>query len=912
MVKMRGVIALGLLTVSLVGWAKTPSLPAGVTQVTTVEGVTEYRLKNGLQVILAPDSSKPTTTVNITYRVGSRMENYGETGMAHLLEHLMFKGTPKHPTIAADLSHRGMRPNGTTWFDRTNYFETFSASEDNLSWALAMEADRMVNSFIARKDLDSEMTVVRNEMEKDENDASGILMDKLMATAYQWHNYGKSTIGARTDVENVSIPHLQAFYHKYYQPDNATLVVAGSFDPSKTIALINKDFGSIPKPKRVIEPTYTLDPVQDGEREVTLRRVGDVKYLEAVYHSVAAAHPDNAAFKILAYIMGDTPSGRLHKALVEKGLATAVSAESFNLDEPGVIYFEADLSKEQSLDKAKAAFIDTIENIHEHPITDQEVERAKANLLNDITQTFNDPESFGISLSTAIANGDWRLFFLNRDRIQKITTQDVERVAETWFKSSNRTLGEFIPTAKPDRVPYATRVDAKEQLKGYTGNKLVSQAEAFDVSPLNIQKRTEWGTLASGVRYALLPKKTRGSTVFAQLNLHFGDANNLKDKSEVAKMVAGLLDRGTDKLTRQQISDRFTELKAQVSITGGPTGVSVSVLTDRQHLADTLSLVTDLLRHSSFPESEFKQLQRAAIATIEQERTDPQAIAGNALSRHFNHYPKGDVRYVSTFDEVETDVKAITLEQIKQFYHDFYGANRGEFAVVGDFDPQQIKSVLNKGLDQWSSAAHYELVLNEYQTPTALHEVINTPDKANAVFIMKLSLPIMEDDPSAPALKVANTIFGGGFLSSRLATRIRQKEGISYGVGSFLRLNDKTKNSTLGAYAIYAPQNLSRLEQAFKEETDKALKDGFSETEVKEAKQSLRQSAALGRAQDDALAGLLTKLLFDNHDMTYVEKMDNDLQQVSVAEANQAFKKWVTPASFAEVMAGDFNKHPAK
>ncbi|KXW56120.1 insulinase family protein [Ferrovum sp. PN-J185] len=912
MVKMRGVIALGLLTVSLVGWAKTPSLPAGVTQVTTVEGVTEYRLKNGLQVILAPDSSKPTTTVNITYRVGSRMENYGETGMAHLLEHLMFKGTPKHPTIAADLSHRGMRPNGTTWFDRTNYFETFSASEDNLSWALAMEADRMVNSFIARKDLDSEMTVVRNEMEKDENDASGILMDKLMATAYQWHNYGKSTIGARTDVENVSIPHLQAFYHKYYQPDNATLVVAGSFDPSKTLALINKDFGSIPKPKRVIEPTYTLDPVQDGEREVTLRRVGDVKYVEAVYHSVAAAHPDNAAFKILAYIMGDTPSGRLHKALVEKGLATAVSAESFNLDEPGVIYFEADLSKEQSLDKAKAAFIDTIENIHEHPITDQEVERAKANLLNDITQTFNDPESFGISLSTAIANGDWRLFFLNRDRIQKITTQDVERVAETWFKSSNRTLGEFIPTAKPDRVPYATRVDAKEQLKGYTGNKIVSQAEAFDVSPLNIQKRTEWGTLASGVRYALLPKKTRGSTVFAQLNLHFGDANNLKDKSEVAKMVAGLLDRGTDKLTRQQISDRFTELKAQVSITGGPTGVSVSVLTDRQHLADTLSLVTDLLRHSSFPESEFKQLQRAAIATIEQERTDPQAIAGNALSRHFNHYPKGDVRYVSTFDEVETDVKAITLEQIKQFYHDFYGANRGEFAVVGDFDPQQIKSVLNKGLDQWSSAAHYELVLNEYQTPTALHEVINTPDKANAVFIMKLSLPIMEDDPSAPALKVANTIFGGGFLSSRLATRIRQKEGISYGVGSFLRLNDKTKNSTLGAYAIYAPQNLSRLEQAFKEETDKALKDGFSETEVKEAKQSLRQSAALGRAQDDALAGLLTKLLFDNHDMTYVEKMDNDLQQVSVAEANQAFKKWVTPASFAEVMAGDFNKHPAK
>ncbi|OYV79212.1 MAG: peptidase M16 [Ferrovum sp. 37-45-19] len=900
------------MTLSLAGWAKSPALPAGVTQVTSVEGVTEYHLKNGLQVILAPDSSKPTTTVNITYRVGSRMENYGETGMAHLLEHLMFKGTPKHPTIAADLSHRGMRPNGTTWFDRTNYFETFTASESNLSWALAMEADRMVHSFIARKDLDSEMTVVRNEMEKDENDASSVLMDKLMATAYQWHNYGKSTIGARTDVENVSIPHLQAFYRKYYQPDNATLVVAGSFDPDKTLALISKDFGVIPKPKRVIEPTYTLDPIQDGERSVTLRRVGDVKYIEAVYHSVAAAHPDNAAFRVLSYIMGDTPSGRLHKALVEKELATAVSAESFNLDEPGVIYFEADLSKEQSLDKAAPVFMKTIEGVHDEPITEQEVSRAKANLLNDITQTFNDPESFGISLSTAIANGDWRLFFLNRDRIQKVSVQDVQRVAETWLKSSNRTMGEFIPTAKPDRVPFAARVDAKEQLKDFTGKQQIDHAEAFDVSPMNIQQRTQWGRLPSGIRYALLPKKTRGATVFAQLNLHFGNAENLIDQSSVANMVAGLLDRGTDKMTRQQISDRFTQLKAQVSFSGGPTGVSVSMLTDRDHLSDTLALVTEILRHPSFPESEFKQLQAAAIASIEQERTDPQAIAGNALSRHFNHYPKGDVRYSPTFDESEENIKAVTLDKIQKFYHDFYGANHGEVAVVGDFDPVKIKAVLNQGLDQWVSQSSYEVVLNTYVAPVAFKDVLNTPDKANAIFIMKLPLPIMEDDPTAPALKVANTIFGGGFLSSRLATRIRQKEGISYGVGSFLRLNNLTKNSTLGAYAIYAPQNLARLENAFQEETDKALKDGFSETEIKEAKQSLLQSAALGRAQDDGLAELLTKLLFDNHDMTYVDKLEKETQQVSVNDVNAAFRKWVTPASFAEVMAGDFNKHPAK
>ena len=190
------------------------------TMVTTVEGITEYRLANGLRVLLAPDSSKPTTTVNITYLVVNRHENYGETGMAHLLEHLVFKGTPTQGNIMTELGKRGMDFNGTTFTDRTNYFETFPASDENLQWVLTMEADRMVNSFIARADLEKEFSVVRNEMERGENNPHMVLYTRLIATSFDWHNYGKSTIGARTDVENVKIENLQAFYRKYYQPDN--------------------------------------------------------------------------------------------------------------------------------------------------------------------------------------------------------------------------------------------------------------------------------------------------------------------------------------------------------------------------------------------------------------------------------------------------------------------------------------------------------------------------------------------------------------------------------------------------------------------------------------------------------------------------------------------------------------------
>src|SRR6266481_70312 len=289
-----------------------------IEKTTSVEGITEYRLQsNGLRILFFPDLSKPTITVNMTYLVGSRLENYGETGMAHLLEHLLFKGSTKHPNVPKELQDHGSRPNGTTWFDRTNYFETFQASDANLEWALDLESDRMVNSFVAKKDLDSEMTVVRNEYERGENSPMDVLEERVMSTAFLWHNYGKSTIGARSDIENVPIERLQAFYRNYYQPDNATLSVAGKFDEAKTPGLITKYFGPTPKPQRVLQSNYTIEPTQDGERSVTLRRVGEVQGVVAAYHIPPGSHPDFAALDIAAEILGDSPSGRLYKSLVD-------------------------------------------------------------------------------------------------------------------------------------------------------------------------------------------------------------------------------------------------------------------------------------------------------------------------------------------------------------------------------------------------------------------------------------------------------------------------------------------------------------------------------------------------------------------------------------------------------------------
>ncbi len=764
----------------------------------------------------------------------------------------------------------------------------------------------MVNSFIARRDLDSEMTVVRNEMESGENDPGEVLMDKVMAAAFQWHNYGKSTIGARTDVENVNIAHLQAFYHKYYQPDNATLVVAGLFDALTTLTLINDTFGRIPKPARQLEPTWTLDPVQDGERQVTLRRVGDIQNLEVAYHAVAAASPDSAAFEVLAQVMGDTPSGRLHKALVEKGLATSTSADYFNLDEPGVILFQAEVPKNQDLDTTRKALLQTLEDLKQQPFTEEETNRARANLLNGIEVTFNDPERFGIALSTAIANGDWRLFFLNRDRLSAVKTTDVQRIAQTWLIASNRTLGEFIPTPNPVRAPTPEKVDAASQLKGYENTTEIAQGERFDVSPSNIQKRTHWYLYPNGVRMALLSKQTRGGVVHAQINLHFGDAQSLLGKEQIGAFTGALLNKGAGALDRQSIGDLFTALKAQVAIGGSATGATVSIQTVRENLPATLTAVTQILRHPNFPESELKESRAGALAEIDESRSDPQALASNAVHRAFNQQPRGDIRYTSTFDETVQDMNAVTLDQIRAFYQAFYGADHGEVSIVGDFDEKSAMKAVQDGLEGWHSAMPYALVVDEYRVVPGSRLEIQTPDKANAVFFMRQPVPLKDDDTEAPALTLGNFILGEGFLNSRLATRIRQQEGFSYGVGTFLRLNDKVANSAFGAYAIYAPQNRDKLEKAFTEVIDQVLKTGLTGEEIKAAKTALMQSRQLGRAQDGTLAGLLNKLMFDHRDFKFVQDQDEHLQALDLDTVNQALRHYVDPSHFVEVVAGDF------
>jgi zinc protease len=884
-------------------------LPPGMERITSVEGITEYSLPNGLRVLLFPDPSRPIITVNITYKVGSRHEDYGETGMAHLLEHLVFKGTPKHPNIPQELTEHGARANGTTWFDRTNYYETFAATEENLRWALDLEADRMINSHISRADLEKEFSVVRNEFERGENSPGGVLYKRMLPAVFQWHNYGHSTIGERSDIEGAPIERLQAYYRKYYQPDNAVLVVAGRIDESKTLALVQEFFGPIPKPTRKLLPTYTEEPTQDGERQITLRRTGDVQLVSCVFRTVPGSHADDAALSVLATMLSDAPSGRLYKALVDTKKAASVSGSASGFAEAGMLTFGAEVRQESSLEDAKNTLLAVIDDLKKNPPTEEEVSRAQTRLLKNFEMSLKRSDQIGLRLSESIAMGDWRLAFLDRDRLEKVTSADITRVIAAYLKPANRTIGLFIPEEKPDRASNPAPPDLVALLKDYKGKPPIAQGEDFEATPENIEKRTTRGAFDNGLKYALLPKQTRGDSVNATLTLRFGTLESLQGKAVIADLTGAMLDKGTRSKTRQQIKDTLDRLKARVGVSGGATSASASIETDREHLPEVLKLVREILREPSFPADEFEKLKQEWLASLEQQKTDPQALASNLFSRVSRPFYSGsDPRYTRTFAEEAAAIEAATLEDVKQFYRDFYGASHATAAIVGDFDPKAGTDALREAFADWKNPTSYTRIGEDYREVTAREETIQTPDKANAVYLAGFGFPMRDDDPDYPAIAIGGHMIGGGFLNSRLATRIRQKEGLSYGVGGGFNASSLDKYATFYAQMIYAPSNVQKLAVAFREEIERAANQGFPSTELEAAKTGWLKSRQVSRSTDSALAGLLSNYLYLGRDLTFDAQREAAVRTLTPAQVDAAIKKYLNYARMILVKAGDFTK----
>ena len=415
-------------------------------------GIEEYTLqKNDLTVLILEDHSVPVATFMVTYHVGSRNEAIGYTGSTHLLEHLMFKGSrnfnkEKGTAIWTELQNIGAQINATTWNDRTNYFEVVPS--EHIEKAIAIEADRMRFAFLRDEDRQPEMTVVRNEYERGENSPFDVLDKNIWATAYLAHPYHHSTIGWRSDIENISTERLQEFYHTYYWPNNATATIIGDFNKAEALALIKNYFGEHNASKNNIPEMYTEEPEQEGPRRTVVKRAGQTGVVGVGHKTQEGLHEDTYAFQLLGKILSEGKTSRFYKTIVDRGLATSLMMYDFPLKDNGMFITYIFLTPDTDHQTVEDIVLEEYKKIINGGVTKEEIARAKAQTRASVAFSRDGSYAVASALNEAIAIGDWTFYTTFMDHIEKVSTKDIQRVAKKYLVEEKSTTGWFIPKTK--------------------------------------------------------------------------------------------------------------------------------------------------------------------------------------------------------------------------------------------------------------------------------------------------------------------------------------------------------------------------------------------------------------------------------------------------------------------------------
>ena len=897
---------------------------SGLREVRQVEGITEYALPNGLTVLLQPDNSKPTTSVAITYRVGSRHEGYGESGAAHLLEHLLFKASATIADPKMEMTRRGARWNGTTSHDRTNYFAQFSSDPETLGWMLGWLAESMTQARLLQADLASEMTVVRNELERAENNPGRVMGERMLSAAYLWHGYGRSVLGARSDVENMPIERLQAFYRKHYRPDNAVLLVGGRFDAETVRQRIATSFGPITQPATPIEPTWTLEPAQDGERQVMLRRAGGSSSVAVLYHVMPGSTPDFATLRVLAQLLR-SQGGALDKALVQTGLAATHWSYAAAANEPG--YFMAgvglrdvpEAEAEQAAARAATRLGQVLATLQP---TQAEVDTARTQLLQGLEAGLREPEVISLAISESVALGDWRLLFAQRDWLAAVTLADVQRVASTWLLPANQTTGIYLASAAaPQRAPAPARSSVAQLLADFKGRAAAVAVDEFELTATNIESRLVKSRITvggqSGLQLVVLPRQTRSDRVTGTLRLRWGTAESVAGASVLAAFAGPLLTQGTARRSAEDIKQALLALDARLGFSTGAGGLTASFEYPVKSSDAFLDLLAELLQESSLNDTDFERERTAALANFQATKSDTSAVAGNTLAQSFSGYAEQDPRAALSFAQREQLLRSASAQQVRDFYRRFAGAGTGEMALIGPLQPAQVQARLQQLLGSWKSSEPRRAWSFEHPTSIpASWRTVQLPDKANASYTARIPLAMNDDAPDFPALMTGIQLLGGRAGGTALWKRVREEEGLSYGVSSSLFVptagsgrstpGDESKAASINISASFAPQNRDKLRHVIRDEIAMRAASGFSNLEVGFARRAIVSNLQDSLAQPGELAGRLANNLRWARDMGRFTYFKEAYEKLDADAVNAALRQYLDVNRMVEVVAGTF------
>ncbi|MDT4969382.1 MAG: zinc protease [Acidobacteriota bacterium] len=957
-------------------------VPAGLTFISRDSGILEYKLANGMKLLLVENRVAPVATVMVVYKVGSRNEAVGYTGSTHLLEHMMFKGTPtfnkeKNTQIAATLQKIGAAFNATTWYDRTNYFETVPS--DQLELAIHLEADRMQNSLIADADRQSEMTVVRNELERGQNEPSEVLDEAVYAAAFREHPYHHPTIGWRADVESVPTSRLREFYKTFYRPDNATVILVGDFERSAALDLINKYFGAFQVDAGPIPEVYTDEPPQQGERRVVIRRAGELALVQMAFHTPGvlgqttvlsieelaqrAANPpavnDIYPLVVLSVALSHGITSRLYQALVESDLAVEANSNADQHRDPGLFTLYATVRPGVEPKKVEDTILEELRKVAEEGLTEAEVEKAKQQIVAQMAYSRDGTFNVAMQMSEAEAVADWRFFKNYEGNISNVTSADVRRVAGQYFIEDNRTVGYFIPRhagggsgegngASPSSlreisrrgVQFLKEPDAEDEsmvsetfgvagapgvpdidAPAEGGSTTPQEKEQQPLSPRGdkssdavdaitqesgrssrFASRTIRTNLSNGSVLLLLENRAT-PTMSLRGSFRAGSYFEPRDKPGLAQITANMLERGTKRRTKLQLANDLESVGAQHAFSADPFAVNIAGRALSKDLPLLIKTIAEELREPAFPGDELEKLKQQVIAIIKEQQSN----TGYRARERFTQIIFDDASpfYIHPGEKVIESIASISVDDVRTFYSKFYGGRSLILSIAGDVQTQDVQRQFEETFGSFIGPASVDVNVKDPEPQASTRrEIVLVKEKASVDVLLGSAASLRRDSSDYYAAVIANSALGESTLSSRLGLRVRDQEGLTYGINSRFR----APSLAAGPWYVGVSVNPNNVEKAI-DSALKVLRDyvqhGIRSDELEDEKSSAIGSFKVGLATNSGLAQAMWNAEFYKLGADYIDRYPQIIQAVTVDEVNAATRKYFRPDQLTVVIAGD-------
>ncbi len=931
-------------------------LPGRVEFVAEEEGVREFRLANGLKLLLAENRVAPVATFLMLYRVGSRNEAVGHTGATHLLEHMLFKGTPtfnkaKGTQVAATLQRVGADFNATTWYDRTNYFETVPS--DALELAVHLESDRMRNSFIADEDRRAEMTVVRNELERGQNEPMLVLDEAVYATAFREHPYHHPTIGWRADVENVPTARLKEFYDTFYHPNNATAIVVGDFEESRALALVAKYFGAFPASSEPIPEVYTDEPRQEGERRLVVRRAGELPLVQVAFRTPAAlgqervlSNAELAAraaalpgandiypLAVLACALTNGVTSRLYQALVESELAVSADARVDQFRDPGLFNVYATAAPGVEPQQLEEAIHRELARAAED-LGEVEVEKAKRQIAARVAYERDGAHNVAMQMSEAESVADWRFYKDYPRNVADVTAEDVRRVATRYLREDARTVGHFIPKngavsngngssnvakarpAKDAPAPHGYKFHHEPQSQQDTraegSAEGVVHAASRDEGEGGSSKRGGSGLSSRIVReeletgaVVLLVENPSTPTVALRGSLRAGSHFEPKEKPGLARLTAEMLKRGTRRRGKLELAGALESVGADIDFDADVFAVQIrarALAGDFPALASTLA---EMLREPSFPAEELEKLKQQTVAAVREKQSDTGWRAYERLTQTL--FDAAHPFYTHAGERLVESISSITVEDVRGFYERFYGGRTLILSAAGGIDSGEAARVLREAFEGFGGPEDAEVEVTDPEPPAAARrELVLVRDKANVDVLLGTAASLRRDASDYYAAMLANRALGESTLSSRLGLRVRDAEGLTYGIASRFR----SASLAAGPWYIAVSVNPGNVERAIESALGvlgEYVEHGIRPEELEDEKSSAVGSFKVSLSTNAGLAAALWNAEFYRLGGADLERGLRMVGRVTVEEANAAIRKYFRPERLTVVVAGDID-----